>query len=231
MKAIVLGATGGLGRAFVEATGVSYEHVFAIGRQEMSFGDRVSCHRFDNVNTLAKIADEIKCHEDVELIVVAVGLLHSNLLSPEKRLQDCDGNALQSLYYSNTILPAMMMKYFLPCLSRSTGKMMLLSAKVGSITDNRLGGWYGYRSSKAALNMLVKTAAIEHKRLRPEHVIVAMHPGTVNTALSQPFHGHIPSSQILSPEESVGDMMRTLATISPEQSGCFLDRFGQTIPW
>ena len=232
MKAVILGASGGLGNAFVKCVSLQYEHVFAISRSHIDFKtDNVSQYQFENLMQLEDIASQIKEQGDVSLVIIAVGMLHSESIGPEKRLQDCEVDAMQQLHYTNAVLPTMMMKYFLPCLTPSEGKLVVLSAKVGSIEDNRLGGWYSYRSSKASLNMLLKSAAIEHKRIAPNHVLVAMHPGTVDTGLSQPFHGRIPPSQIISPDDSVRDMIHTISGLDPSQSGSFIDRFGKVIPW
>jgi NAD(P)-dependent dehydrogenase (short-subunit alcohol dehydrogenase family) len=118
--------------------------------------------------------------------------------------------------------------HFVPLLCRERAVMAFLSAKVGSIVDNRLGGWYSYRASKAALNMLVKTAAIEVQRSQPQAVLVALHPGTVHSALSAPFNG----AEIGRPaEHAVADMLRVLDGLRPEQSGGFFAYDGQALPW
>ena len=123
------------------------------------------------------------------LIINAAGLLHNAEFMPEKKLADLSYAQLEATFRANTFGPALVLRHFSPLLDGQRGVLAVLSAKVGSIEDNRLGGWYSYRASKAALNMLLKTAAIEVRRSKPNAVLVSLHPGTVNTGLSKPFKG------------------------------------------
>jgi len=136
---------------------------------------------------------------------------------------------LQETFAVNTLGPALLLKYFLPLLTNH-GLMGFISAKVGSIGDNRLGGWYSYRASKAALNMLIKTAAIELKRQKPDALVVAIHPGTVISELSKPFSGGS-GTNARDAQIATQEMLRTLDGLKPDQSGGFFAYDGQELPW
>jgi len=155
-------------------------------------------------------------------------VLHDESFMPEKRLADLNPAQLLATFQVNTFGPALLLRYFCGLLDRQRGVLAMLSAKVGSIGDNRLGGWYSYRASKAALNMLIKTAAIEVRRSQPNAVLLALHPGTVNSALSQPFRG----AEIGRPAAvAAHDLLRVIDSLGPEASGSFHAYDGQPLPW
>jgi len=160
-------------------------------------------------------------------IIDATGALTIDGVGPEKRLADLDPRVLARAFAVNAIGPAMLLKHFSGLLPRS-GRCVFatLSARVGSIGDNFLGGWYGYRASKAALNQIVRTASVEIARKRPEALVLALHPGTVRTGLSAPFIG---PDQGMRAEESASCLLRVMDAAT--QSGVFLDHAGKTIPW
>jgi NAD(P)-dependent dehydrogenase (short-subunit alcohol dehydrogenase family) len=147
---------------------------------------------------------------------------------PEKKLDDLNHTQLTELFSTNTIGPALTIKYFSKLLDPRHGVMATLSAKVGSIEDNRLGGWYSYRASKAALNMIIKTASIEFARTKPNIALIALHPGTVKSSLSQPFRGQQIGRE---PQEAVSDMFHVLEKVNKEDSGSFLTYSGEKLPW
>jgi NAD(P)-dependent dehydrogenase (short-subunit alcohol dehydrogenase family) len=147
---------------------------------------------------------------------------------PEKKLDDLNTEQLEELMKINAIGPALTVRHFSKLLDPKHSIMVTLSAKVGSIEDNRLGGWYSYRASKAALNMLIKTASIEWARTKPNTALIAMHPGTVNSRLSKPFRGE----QIGRPaHDAVADMFRVIESLKKEDSGSFLSYSGERLPW
>ena len=232
-SALVIGASGGLGHAFVNILSSQCDHIYALSRSTLS-DDRshvrhLMYKRFEDCQDHAK---QISAEGGVDLIVIAVGALHVGPIMPEKCLSQCNQHAMQALYEANTIAPTLLMQHFLPCLKPSQRSMcIVLSARVGSIEDNRLGGWYSYRAAKAALNMIVKSVAIEHNRTQPNHLVVGVHPGTVDTPLSQPFQRNVPANQLLSAEQSAGDILRMSKSLQIDHSGCLIDRFGQVIPW
>lgn len=180
-NAVVIGASGGIGAALVEALEEEDVRVLPLARSFV--GDR---HL--DLEDEASIAAAAARAGSPDLVIVATGLLHDAEHGPEKAIRELDPIWLARQFAVNAIGPALVAKHFLPVMPK-TGRSVLafLSARVGSITDNRLGGWYGYRASKAALNQFVRTLAVEDKRRNVRGLVVALHPGTVDTALSQPF--------------------------------------------
>lgn len=225
--AVVVGATGGIGAALARAidqTGQFCE-VKEFGRSTYPALDLLSEGSIE-----AAAASLSQMAASPRLIVDATGLLHENGLVPEKRLAQLDGAQLTKLFAVNATGPALLMKHFLPLLPKE-GKAVFatLSAKVGSIGDNQLGGWYGYRASKAALNQIVRTAAIELKRQKPSALCVALHPGTVRTELSAPFtKGGL---TIQSPDEAARRLLMIIESLSADQSGGFFSYLGEELPW
>ena len=173
------------------------------------------------------VADQVV---ELRRLFDASGFLHGGRFQPEKSWRDLDPAHLAHNFAVNAIGPALLMKHFLPLLPRN-GKAVFatLSAKVGSIGDNQLGGWYGYRAAKAALNQLVHTAAIELKRSRPQAICVALHPGTVDTHLSAPFSKA--GLAVRPPEEAASDLLAVIDGLKPEQTGGFFDYRGDSLPW
>ena len=167
--------------------------------------------------------------QSLRLLIVATGFLHGDAGQPERSFINLDAAYLQQVFAINTLGPALVMKHFLPLLPKQ-GRCVagFISAKVGSIGDNRLGGWYSYRASKAALNMLLKTAAIEVARTHPQAVLAALHPGTVDSALSRPFGGE----RIGRPApDAAADLLSVLDGLPAEDSGSFHSYRGERLPW
>jgi NAD(P)-dependent dehydrogenase (short-subunit alcohol dehydrogenase family) len=147
-------------------------------------------------------------------------MLHDDAAGPERALRDLDADRLAHLFAINTIGPALALKHFAPLLAKDVpATIACISARVGSIADNRLGGWYGYRASKAALNQIVRTAAIELARTRPQAMCVALHPGTVDTGLSKPFKRGVPAEKLFTPAYSADRLLAVLDGLAPAQSG------------
>lgn len=223
-KALVIGARGAIGSALAGQL-----------RSEPRCGavhclSRDTCPGldFNQAQSVAAAARALQPHAHFQLILLATGTLHGPGFSPEKRLQDLDLAAMEQVFRVNTFGPALVLRAFAPLLDRQCGRMGLLSAKVGSIGDNRLGGWYSYRASKAALNMLVRTAALELRRTHPGAVLAALHPGTVKSALSRPFRGE----QIgRAPGQAAADLLAALDKLDTSDSGCFLAYDGERLPW
>jgi NAD(P)-dependent dehydrogenase (short-subunit alcohol dehydrogenase family) len=226
-QAVIIGASGGIGRAigdalersgrFVEVTRLSRSSTVAIDlRNEASIEAAASSVR--------------QGAAPMRLIVVATGLLADGTIAPEKSLRDLDAATLAKLFAINTIGPALIAKHFLPLLPRE-GKSVFaaLSARVGSIGDNRLGGWYGYRASKASLNQMIHTAAIELARTRPHAICVTLHPGTVETPLSAPFVKN--GLTVQQPEEAAQRIIEVIDKLGVSDSGGFFDHIGDRIVW
>ena len=225
--AVVIGATGGIGGAFVAALerDERFARVVGLGRRTdppLDLTDEGSIVRV--AASLAEIGPPPR------LVIDATGFLHGDGDGPEKSLRDLDARRLARAFALNAIGPALLMKHLLPLLPRD-GKSVFatLSARVGSIGANRLGGWYGYRASKAALNQLVRTAAIELARKHREAICVALHPGTVATSLSAPFAKD--GTSVRSPAEAAQALLSVLDGLTAADTGGFLDHAGRPIPW
>jgi NAD(P)-dependent dehydrogenase (short-subunit alcohol dehydrogenase family) len=158
-------------------------------------------------------------HPPISLVIVATGLLHSEQKGPEKSLRELEPNWMIENFRINAVGPALVAKHFLPIMAKQ-GPICFaaLSARVGSISDNRLGGWHSYRASKSALNMLIRNISIEWQRKNPQSVVVGLHPGTVETSLSAPFKGN-PAHERFTPSRAAGNMLSVIHGLKPEQSG------------
>lgn len=225
MKAIVIGASGGIGRALADALEKRGAQVHRLSRSAgtIDLADQAS---------VTEAAERLRPKGPFDLILCAVGVLHGPDLKPERALRDLDASQLHQSFSANAIGPALVMRYFLPLLPPAgRGIFAALSARVGSISDNRLGGWYGYRASKAALNQFVRTAAVELARSRPEAICVALHPGTVDTAMSQPFQRGVPADKLFTPDYAAIRLLAVLDGLTPADSGGFFDWAGEAVPF
>jgi NAD(P)-dependent dehydrogenase (short-subunit alcohol dehydrogenase family) len=178
----------------------------------------------------ARVSKLVEQGRPLRLLVDATGFLHGHGFEPEKSWRQLDAAHMAHAFAVNAIGPALLMKHFLPLLPRS-GKAVFatLSAKVGSIGDNRLGGWYSYRASKAALNQLVHTAAIELARHKPQAICVALHPGTVDTPLSSRFAKS--GLEVQTPDEAAGRLLKVIDGLSAADTGGFFNHHGESLPW
>lgn len=224
-KALVVGSTGALGQAFAKllAQDSSCAEVVGVAR---SANQGFDLEDPQSIEQLGKtLADKGPFH----VIVDATGALTIDGVGPEKALARLDALALQRSFAINAIGPALLLKQLAPLLGSGDAIYAKLSARVGSIADNQKGGWYGYRAAKAALNMLLQTAAIELQRRNPQLRIVALQPGTVRSRLSQPFEAGVP--HLLEPDASVAGMMQAMRDLPSRTGAYFIDYRGQEIPW
>lgn len=221
LKALVIGASGAIGGAFAQLLEEDsrYAEVIRLGRTTQPSLDLTA------PQSISEAAAALTPQGPLDLIIVASGILHGEGFMPEKSLDAINLNQLLATFQANTFGPALVLQQFLPLLT-ADGVFAVLSAKVGSIGDNRLGGWYSYRASKAALNMLIKTAAIETARRWPGKRLVALHPGTVTSNLSTPFR-----PQARPPREAAADMLRVLEGLGASDSGGFFSYSGERLPW
>lgn len=228
----VIGATGGLGSAFVDAllADASVECVHACARTPAPTGNaRLHWHQLDLLDpiSIAEAAAGIAINGPLDLLLVATGVLWSEEqgaeLKPEKSFSQLTAAQMETMFRVNTIGPALVLQQLLPLMRRDQRTVAAaLSARVGSISDNRLGGWHSYRASKAALNMLVKGAAIEQRRSNPPAIVVGLHPGTVATHLSSPFRKGVAAEQLFTPAVAVQHLLQVIAQLKTEDSGrCF----------
>lgn len=232
MTAVVFGANGGIGAALVEALAVRGEAVHAFSRKDFEARDGVSPHIGDPFDE-DWLSRELEAIGEAELVIVASGVLTlPDGTGPEKSYRALDAAAMGEVLRINTVLPALIAKHALPLLPRKErGVFAAISAKVGSIGDNGLGGWHSYRASKAALNMLVRNFAIELARTHKQAAVVALHPGTVDTALSEPFQQSLPEGQVRPPQEAARDLLAVLGDIGPQDSGSLIAFDGERLPY
>lgn len=235
-KVAVIGASGGIGAAFANdlATCASVAQVYRLSRAATKSPapdflplDLEDERSIENAATALKAAVG-----SLDMVIVATGLLHEpGGLQPEKSWRMLDSAALEKMFRINTIGPALVAKHFLPLLARDRKTVFAaLSARVGSIEDNHLGGWYGYRASKAALNMMLKTLSIELARRNPNALCVGLHPGTVDTGLSDPFQRGVPAARLFTPAASARYLLNTLDRLTVADTGMVYAWDGSPVP-
>ena len=223
-RALVFGDSGALGQAFLSALQSDTRCAVVNGLSRRSVPALV----LEDPQSLQACAESLANEGPFHLIIDATGALIIDDTGPEKRLDDIDAQHLQRAMQVNAIGPALLLKYFSPLLAMGERAIWAkLSARVGSIEDNRKGGWYGYRASKAALNMFLQTAAIEIARRRPQAVIAALQPGTVRSRLSRPFVGE----EGTDPDIATRKLLQVIDSLQPTGRAHFIDHEGQVIPW
>jgi NAD(P)-dependent dehydrogenase (short-subunit alcohol dehydrogenase family) len=233
--AAVFGARGGIGRALCAALAAGGTQVIHAGsrsgRGPAIPGVRPFAFNLRDEASIAAAAETMRA-EPPEWVIVATGVLTlPDGTGPERTFRRLDAAAMAEVFALNTIGPALIAKHMLPLMPRGRPfTFAALSARVGSISDNRLGGWHSYRASKAALNMLLRNFALEMARTHPESVVVGLHPGTVDSALSAPFQSGLPSGQLSAPDEAAANLIGVLAGLTPEQSGRVFDFRGAEVP-
>lgn len=234
-RAAVFGASGGIGRAIVDVLEADDRcAIIHAGSRTPISSTSVKTRPFifdlEDDWSVDGATSLIAADGGLDLVIVATGRLHGPGLQPEKTMRSLAANALREAFMINTIGPALIAKQVLPRLPRERRSLFaVLSARVGSISDNRLGGWHSYRASKAALNMLVRTLAIEHCRTHPQSVCVALHPGTVDTRLSKPFQTGLAAKRLFSPSLAANQLLGVLDDLKPDCSGRLFSWDGQEI--
>lgn len=239
MTVALIGASGGIGRAFLShlLSSGKCRRIYAFSRTpEAILQNQITPEAanteliphyasYDEPETIKAAADAIK--EPINLLIIATGLLHEGTghsephsIWPEKDWADLDAASLVRNFEINSIGPALILRHFLPRLARDERAVAAaLSARIGSISDNRIGGWYGYRAAKAALNMLIKSASIELKRKNKNASLIALHPGTVDTALSAPFQKGLRDGQLQTAADATAKMLTVIDQMTPANSG------------
>lgn len=230
---VVFGGGGGLGQALIDEYLQRGEQVLAASRQPRPAKGRanwlqVAGYEPHQLNGLKEKLEG----EQLNGVISTLGILHTSEFMPEKRLEDVNKGQLSESFYVNAVLPVLLLQTMFPVLPvKQRCFWIQLSAKVGSITDNYLGGWYSYRASKAALNMLLKTASIESQRTHKQLIIAAVHPGTTDTDLSQPFQQRLPKGKLYSPAQSAERIATVAEQLTMEQSGQLLHWDGSVLPY
>ncbi|WP_204115466.1 SDR family oxidoreductase [Shimia biformata] len=217
-RALVIGATGGIGSAITAALQKRGLRVTGLSRRDgLDFND---------ANSINSVLTGLE--PDFDLILVTTGILTAGRDRPEKSLREISAEELAAQFMVNTIGPALILKHAPRLLPRNRRSVFAaLSARVGSIGDNRAGGWYSYRASKAALNQIIHTGAIELSRTHRQSVCVALHPGTVATRFTAAYPGH----DKLSAQDSAHHLLAVLDQLTPAQTGRFFDWKGEAVPW
>lgn len=237
MLAVVIGSSGGIGSALTQllAEDPSVSEIFAFSRSgKAAEVAKVSPAILDVTDeaSIQNAAEQVKKTGKPDLVIIATGILSDGAdLQPEKSYRHQSPLAFERVLRVNTIGPALVAKYFLPIMPRDRRAVFAaLSARVGSISDNRLGGWHAYRASKAALNMLIRNYAIEQARRNADFICAALHPGTVDTGLSKPFQSNVPDAQLFDAARSAKYLLEVIGGLTPSDSGKCFDWKGEEIP-
>lgn len=218
-QALVLGSSGGIGQALVAKLSQTYD-VKGISRS----GDGFDITEAASVDTVLSAA-----RGPFDLVIVATGALEIGGHRPEKSLRQVSAEGLMAQFSLNAMGPALALKHAPDLLPRDRRAVFaVLSARVGSIGDNRLGGWYAYRAAKAAVNQIVRTASIEMSRTHKQSIVVALHPGTVATKFTEKYLGRHPA---VPPEQAAENLVNVIAGLTPEDTGRFFDWAGTEVPW
>lgn len=245
MKALVIGASRGIGLEFTRQylLDEKFGQVFATYRKlspeladlQAQYAEKLILLPVDVTEEMeiARAIATVQTHTKIlHEVVYCVGLLHSETVQPEKSLRHVQADHLMTYFQINAIAAVLWAKYLLPFLRHNERSIFAaISAKVGSIGDNRLGGWYGYRASKAALNMLLKNVAIEWGRVAPNVIVTMLHPGTTDTDLSKPFQKNVAPEKLFSPERTVTQLRQVMANLTSQDTGSFFAWDGSPLPW
>lgn len=236
---IVIGAGSAIGRALIERwSGECARPILAVARSADTLAVieqlGVQTHQCDySEAALAAVATQLQEQSaDISRLVICNGVLQGEGYRPERALNQLKTSAMEQVFEVNTFLPMRVLASLTPVIKRSTEpRIAVLSARVGSIGDNRLGGWYSYRGSKAALNMMLRCAALEMRRVNPAAKIMAYHPGTVDTPLSQPFQANVAPEKLFSPARAAEALDTVLSNLAADGELSYLDWQGETVPW
>ena len=232
----IIGSSGAIGSACVDTYAAIYPDAMINSfsrHDETPRHDNQSHHiiSYEDEKSLEDAAKKAAINHPFDIVIVATGLLHEgDIIAPEKALKDLSADKFHALFQANCIFPSLCAKYFLPLMNtQDKAVFAALSARVGSISDNHMGGWYAYRASKAALNMVIKNAAIEMGRRHKNMIIVGLHPGTVDSDLSKPFQSHVPAEKLFSPAQAASYLCGVIKNLRPSDSGKIFAWDGQEI--
>ena len=235
MKSVaIIGSSGAIGRAFLDAYIADKEisNIYSISRTEVESNDKRIIHiNIDVTDEVSVKAAASKIGENrLDKLIVATGILHTELFGPEKSIKDIKIENFVKIFSVNAFGPALIGKYFLPLMKKDKKSIAaFLSARVGSISENKLGGWYAYRASKSALNQIIKNFSIESKRTNPTGIIIGLQPGTVKSKLSEPFQKNVKKGKLLLPKDSVKSLIRVIESVMQNDSGKIFDWKGEEI--
>ena len=233
-KVAVIGSSGAIGNAFLEhyIKDESVENIFSFSRSNISIENNKVIHGLIDVENETSIQKASQSLEEVKLdeIIIASGLLHTEDFGPEKSIKDLEADNILKILSVNTVGPAIVGKYFLPLLNKNNKSVVaFLSARVGSISENKLGGWYSYRASKAALNQIIKNFSIEINRVNPQAIILGLQPGTVESNFSQPFKKNVKEGNLFTAQYSVSMLLNVINSSTTKDSGKLIGWDGEEI--
>lgn len=234
----VFGSHGGIGEAFVKniQSNEKVNKIYSFSRSKTHFDNPKvieSQFNIENEDSIKGASDELEPDEKLDMVIIATGLLHNeDGMQPEKSLRDIDKNNFLRSYEVNAVGPALIAKYFANKLNKDRKSVFsAISARVSSISDNYLGGWYAYRASKSALNQILKTLSIEVARRNKQACIIGLHPGTVDTKLSEPFKANVKKDKLFTPEYASECLLKVMDNVSSEDNGKLFAWDGEEIPY
>ena len=233
-KVAVIGSSGAIGSAFVDhyINDQSINSIFSFSRSSIGIDNNKVKHFSIDIENENSVQDAAKSVEEINFdeIIIASGLLHTNEFGPEKSIKDLKADNILKILNVNTVGPTIIGKHFLPLLNKNNKSVMaFLSARVGSISENKLGGWYAYRASKSALNQIIKTFSIELKRTNPKAIIIGLQPGTVESELSAPFKRSVSKNKLFSAEYSASQLIGVIERVDESSSGNLISWEGEII--
>ena len=233
-RLVIIGGSGSIGKAFVNyySNQVDVTKIYCFSRTDQTHSSEKVINKKIDIEDEESIKNAaIKIGENkIDLVIVATGLLHTEIFGPEKSIKEIDLKTFKKIFSVNAFGPALIGKHFLPLLSKNSRSVLaFLSARVGSISENKIGGWYSYRSSKAALNQLIKNFSIEAKRINPNAIILGLQPGTVDSNLSKPFKKNVTKDNLFSADYSVKMLVDVIEKSTVEDSGELLAWDGSNI--
>ena len=233
MNILIHGVNGGIGRALADLLRDRFPAANVLTSSRQRSAHTCLAMDFEDESSIARAAGEISERVGrLHWLINAAGMLHGPNIEPEKKIEQFDPQVALRVMAVNAVGPMLVAKHFLPLLSHAEPAVFAsVAARVGSIGDNRLGGWYSYRASKAALVMLMKTLAIEASRRSKNLVCFCLHPGTVATPLSAPFQSNVRDGQLFSPSQSAGYLLDILSHAGPQHHGRHVAWDGQFIDW
>jgi NAD(P)-dependent dehydrogenase (short-subunit alcohol dehydrogenase family) len=230
----IIGSSGAIGRAFLDAyiADKDISNIYSISRTEVKSNDKRIIHiNIDVTDEVSVKAAASKIEENrLDRLIVATGVLHTKSFGPEKSIKDIKIENFVKIFSVNTFGPALIGKYFLPLMAKDQKSIVaFLSARVGSISENKLGGWYAYRASKSALNQIIKNFSIEAKRTNSSGIIIGLQPGTVKSKLSEPFQKNVKKGKLFLPEDSIDSLIKVIENVMQNDSGKIFDWEGEEI--
>ncbi|MFD1381932.1 SDR family NAD(P)-dependent oxidoreductase [Rhodanobacter aciditrophus] len=234
-SAIIIGASSKIAQAIIQqlAKDPDLVQIIAISRTQQDFQSPVTSLTCDYQEAnIAALCRDLTLTAPLSRVIICNGVLHDEHKQPERRIEDINQSALTEILHSNTVIPTLWLTHLTPHLKSDTPcKVALFSARIGSISDNQLGGWYSYRASKAALNMLVQTFSIELARRAKNVKLLAFHPGTTDTPLSKPFQRSVPEGKLFTPEFVASQLLALLNNLEIDGTASYMDWNHQPIQW